>query len=83
MCYHKAVVVAGIVLKKVLRLPYCIIAVGGTVRKVRRELKNCVRTERLHGVLDTMYGRLKSLEYKFNLLLAQLASNHFDDLHHW
>jgi hypothetical protein len=30
MCYHKAVVVAGIVLKKVLRLPYCIIAVGGT-----------------------------------------------------
>ena len=44
-----------------------VIAIG-TVRKVRRELKNCVRTERLHGALDTVHGPLKSMEYAFNLL---------------
>ena len=29
--------------------------VTGTVRKVRHELKNCVRTETLHGALDVQY----------------------------
>ena len=51
--------------------------VTGTVRKVRRELKNCVRTETLHGALDAMYGCLKLLEYASNLLPAGLASNQF------
>ena len=51
--------------------------VTGTVRKVCHELKNCVRTETLHGALDAMYGRLKLLEYASNLLPAGLASNQF------
>ena len=51
--------------------------VTGMVRKVRHELKNCVRTETLHGALDAMYGRLKLLEYASNLLPAGLASNQF------
>ena len=55
--------------------------VTGTVRKVRRELKNCVRTEGLHAygalgaVHGAVYGRPKSLEYASNLLPAGLASN--------
>ena len=51
--------------------------VTGTVRKVHRELKNCVRMETLESALDAVYGRLKSLEYAFNLLPAGLASDQF------
>jgi hypothetical protein len=51
--------------------------VTGTVRKVRRELKNCVRMETLESALDAVYGRLKLLEYAFNLLPTGLASDQF------
>ena len=51
--------------------------VTGTVRKVRRELKNCVRMETLESALDAVYGRLKSLEYAFNLLPTGLAFDQF------
>ena len=51
--------------------------ITGTVRKVRRALKNCVQMETLESALDAVFGRLKSLEYAFNLLPAGLASDQF------
>ena len=56
-----------------------LLSLSDMMRKVRSELKNCVQTERLHGALGAVYGRIESLEYAFNLLPAGLASNHFVD----
>ena len=51
-----------------------LLSLSDMMRKVRSELKNCVQTERLHGALGAVYGRIESLEYAFNLLPAGLAS---------
>ena len=45
------------------------------MRKVRRELKNCVRTETLHGApwLDALHGRLKLSRWNTHSFFSRLG----------